>query len=93
MKLVLPASMLPDGSKVTKVSGEKRYTIRRSIQVYVKAGVTLQPQLLPAGDGVVFLVSAEGDATAYPATVEVAVHDEPHGLLRLLQQLAGWPRS
>ena len=58
-KVILSAYMIPLGSTVTKVTGEKPYTLRDAITIY---GKTIKDRrVIKADKGTLFLVNAEGD--------------------------------
>lgn len=60
IKVVLPASEIPVLSKVTKVTGQVKYTLRKELVVYSED--PKQKQILNAEDGTIFLVDSSGNA-------------------------------
>jgi hypothetical protein len=89
MKVILPVKYLEDGQSVTKPTGEKKYTVRRSVKVYAK-DVPHQGGM-DAAKGVVFLVDAGGMIYAVPDTDEVAVHGTAPQLSDFLDRV--WDRQ
>lgn len=68
MKLIARAGQVPDQRKVTKVTGEKVYTLRTKVPIYGKHREMLQEE------GFVFLVDPEaGYLEKVPVDKEVAV--------------------
>lgn len=67
--MILPAWQIPEGSTVTKRTGEVEYLLRPEIKVYSKKGVT---QVIKAGGGVLFLVGSDGNANAISADTKLA---------------------
>lgn len=65
-KLLLPAGYIPDGSAVSKRTGEVQYTLKRSLRIYNHD--TSAPNAVEGKDGTVFLVGERGAIDAYPST-------------------------
>lgn len=63
-KVLLPASEIPDGSKITKATGQKEYTLKRELRIFENLRGT-ECEVIKAKTGVVFLVK-DGDINAYP---------------------------
>ena len=72
LRVLLPASHIPNGSQVTKKTGTKPYTLRGSIVVHGDKKKEIQKQELK-GDGVAFLISQDGQINAIPETTELLV--------------------
>ncbi len=70
MKVILPASEIPNGSTVTKRTGLKEYTLQRFIRVYVAPG---ESEEIRAKNGTVFLCDRRGQVyfDAYPGETEL----------------------
>ena len=85
MKVILPVKDVPIGSIVTKPTGEKEYTVRKTIKIY-GLSKELDPQEMMS-DGVRFLVSDNGDLTAIQENKEVAWNVDPADLYSYLYQL------
>ena len=75
--LILPASHIPDGTTVTKRTGERPYVLERKIKIYannMRSNITDTQELIPA-PGSVYLLSDGGDAiNQYPEDIRLAVH-------------------
>ena len=80
MKVLLPAGQIPDGTVVTKRTGTKPYTLKESVKVY---GEPSQRQEIK-GDGVRFLVSADGGINAVSETVELLAELDDDEIQELL---------
>ena len=73
LKLIVPAGDLPDGAVVTKVTGQKKFVIKRVLTIYYEpsAGPAENKRTIPAEAGCVFLVDGDGNANAVGAEKEV----------------------
>ena len=60
MKVIMEVRELPIGAVVTKITGEKRYTIKDKISVY---GDSALQKELRSIDGTRFLIPVDGDLT------------------------------
>lgn len=69
MKLVLPLHMIKDEVTITKVTGQKEYTVRREIKIFGCDGT----KSIKCDPGAVFLVDQNGNANALSDTAEVAI--------------------
>lgn len=67
LRVLIPASELPDGQVVTKRTGEKPYTLQSVIRVHGAGDM----QKLTADKGARFLVDCIGDVNAISDTTEV----------------------
>lgn len=67
LRVLLPASHVPNGSQVTKKNGTKLYTLRGSIVIHGDKKQEIK------GDGVQFLISQDGQINAIPETTELLV--------------------
>ncbi len=74
LKVVLPLSDVPDGEKVSKVTGSKLYVVRRSPGVFVTSECRgeCHPQVrLNVEPGCVCLISDSGDISINHGSTEV----------------------
>ena len=83
-RLTLQAKQLPDGTRVTKPTGEKVYTLRRRIVVHADGR---DPVIINAETGIRFLVSATGDSNAIPETAEVSITGTRRAIMEVLEAL------
>lgn len=70
LKVVLPLSDVPDGEKVSKITGSKLYVVRRSPRVFVHEECH-PPVKLNVDSGCVCLISDSGDISVYPGSTKV----------------------
>jgi len=68
VKVIVPLSVVPDDSTVTKRTGTKEYTKRSKLTVY---GPGKEIKSIEAGEGVVFLIDDSGNINAMSETTEV----------------------
>jgi hypothetical protein len=80
--LLLPAGVVPDGTPVTKRTGEKEYHVTRAIRIHEGPRV----HELKAEPGTVFLM-ADNTGNAVPASTLVIAKMEAQEALELLQDL------
>ena len=66
--IVMPADNIPEGTTVTKVTGQNTYTLKRSIKIYGE-----QTQEIKYGEGIMFLISPHGNITAITSDTELRV--------------------
>lgn len=85
MKVILPLKYIEDGKTVTKPTGEKKYTVCRSVKAYAKGVPSLEG--LQASKGVVFLIASCGTINAVPESDEVAVHGTALQLCEFMEQV------
>jgi hypothetical protein len=83
--IILPASRIPDGTTVRKLTGTTAYTLQREIKVYMASGLD-KPSSIKT-EGVVFLVGEKGSINGYADTTKFALDMEEDELLEMLQ---GW---
>lgn len=67
-KLILPAKDIENESTVTKRTGQKEYTLIRSINIYNNKG---SKQTIDAEKGAVFLADERGNFSAYSGDTEL----------------------
>jgi hypothetical protein len=65
ISVILKAAVIPDGSTVSKVTGEKQYILKRSIKLYGSD----QKEVIP-DPNTVFLIS-EGSVNQYPNSTKL----------------------
>lgn len=70
MHLILQAKQIPSGTTVFKVTGSQEYTLRRTINLFLKEG---QQRSIEAEDATVFLVSKTGDINSFSGEKELKV--------------------
>lgn len=58
LKVILPARHIPNNATVTKVTGEKRYTIRAAVHYYSAMG---RKDTIVPSNGHLFIVASNGD--------------------------------
>lgn len=75
-KIIVQASNLEDGAIVTKKTGQKEYTVRRSIKIY---GENRQQIKCDADN--IFLVDSEGNINQIKDSTELLVHISADNLL------------
>lgn len=68
MKLLIKPSLIPNGSKVTKKTGNKEYILRDRITVYNEKGL---PTTIPYSMGVKFMVDNSGNIQTVSDNVEL----------------------
>lgn len=68
IKVIVKATDVPDGSVVTKRTGQQELTLLRSITIYGPDG---GKRIVEAGPGVVFLMAQAGKFSAVRDTIEV----------------------
>lgn len=83
--IILPASRIPDGTTVRKVTGSTPYTLQREIKVYMAPGLD-KPAPIKT-EGVVFLVGEGGSINGYADTTKFALDMDEDDALEMLQ---GW---
>ena len=83
MKVLLPASMIPLDSTVTKRTGDKKYTLRKELRVF---SIDKTEQKIKADSGTVFLVSEKGDANAVPGDEELVWYAEDSAVRAMLNE-------
>ena len=81
MKVILPASSIPESSTVSKVNGSTQFVLKRNISYYENANLTK----VVAKEGTVFLHSMSGTIDAYPQTTEFVWHVDESTLIDYLQ--------
>lgn len=84
ISVLLAASEIPEGSTVTKRTGEKEYTLRSSVQVY---GQNIE---IKADPGTIFLIDTRtGNANAIPSSTVLVWTTTRERLWHWLAEL-GW---
>jgi hypothetical protein len=68
-KVIVQASNLEDGAVVTKKTGQKEYTVRRSIKIYGE-----NRQEIKSDADNIFLVDSEGNINQIKDSTELLVH-------------------
>ena len=81
MRLILPAAMIPEGTKVYKPTGEKPYTLTRNIKIF---GDGRPP--INADEGIVFLWS-DGAINIVFANKELAIELDKEEMIQFLERL------
>ena len=81
-KMILPSWQIPLNSTVTKITGQKPYTLKDRVIVYGEAG---DKRELRANDGTVFIVSNTGDINAISNTTELLWEAEKWAILDFLE--------
>lgn len=81
MKVIVRAEFIEDGTTVTKVKGQKTYTLKRSIKIYGenRREITCDPSC-------VFLVDNNGNIDMIPESKELIVHVYPEDLMYDIQK-------
>lgn len=81
MKVIVPAEFVEDGTTVTKVKGQKTYTLKRSIKIYGenRREITCDPSC-------VFLMDNNGNIDMIPQDKELIVHVHPEDLMYDIQE-------
>ena len=69
IKIILPASQIPEDATVTKRTGKQEYRLTRVIKVY--SNNTEERHEIAAKDGAVFLGGRAGQFNAYPGSTEL----------------------
>lgn len=89
IKVILPSLNIPDGATVTKVGGQKKYTLRRVIKIYgggtTDDGKTMV-QTIDAAPDACYIVSDTGDANIIFRTTELMWHVNAGTLLDKLRE-------
>ena len=81
--LILSLSEIPEGTSVTKITGEKPYTVTQKITVYGKTGDPDAPTFEPIqSKGIIFLVDDAAGIRAYPEHTKVKVTFDSVGALQ-----------
>ncbi len=80
MKVIQSLKNIPEGSIVTKITGNKEYIVRSSIKIYGD-----KPQELKAQDGTRFLVANDGSISCLHGETELAWHVTEINFLRWLE--------
>ncbi len=80
-RVIMDAGSIPLGSTVTKVKGDKAYTLTDKLTVY---GETGERRELKAYAGARFLVSGDGNASAVSETTDLLWYAEDWQLLEML---------
>lgn len=83
IKVLLPANEIPVGSRVTKRTGDKVYTLRNEIKVF---GLANSNQVLKGEDGVRFLIAPDGNAGAVDGQTELLWHTDKKSLSQWLEE-------
>lgn len=87
LKIVLPSEYIPDGATVTKVSGQKKYTLRRVVKIYgLQLGPTCEVNSVTAAEGQCFIVSSTGDANVVEGSTELMWHVDSNSLCAKLTE-------
>jgi hypothetical protein len=68
IKVILPIKELPEDSVVTKLTGTKKYRVRKDIRVYSQTGSL---QTISAEGGSRLLLAENGDSNAINGDTEV----------------------
>ena len=80
IEIILTVDKIPECTKVTKVTGEKSYTVRRKLKIYYeKAAAAATPGFvevaglkdLIAEDGTAFLISDDGSVNIVSNTTKL----------------------
>lgn len=81
MKVIVRAEFIEDGTTVTKVKGQKTYTLKRSIKIYGenRREITCDPSC-------VFLMDNSGNIDMIPGDKELIVHIHPEDLMYDIQE-------
>lgn len=70
ISLLVPASMITDGTEVCKATGSKPYTLRRKLRIFKDKRIKEDIPEITTSDGIVFLVS-EDAINCIPETVNL----------------------
>jgi hypothetical protein len=85
IKVILPASEIPILSKVTKLTGTNKYTLRKELIVYSE-----DPKLkrvMNAEEGTIFLVDASGNAKCVNSSTQLVWETDIKDLQDYIQDL------
>lgn len=92
MKVILPASRIPNGATVSKKTGEKRYTLRDTVPIWDVPENSSLPECLE-GEGVKFLASDDGALVVVAHDKELVWHVRADDLICHLQtEMEGTPQ-
>lgn len=81
MKVIVRAEFIEDGTTVTKVKGQKPYTLRRSIKIYGE-----NRREIKCDPDCVFLMDSDGNIDMISGDKELMVNVHPDDLLYDIQQ-------
>lgn len=81
MKVIVRAEFIEDGTTVTKVKGQKTYTLKRSIKIYGE-----NRREIKCDPGCVFLMDSDGNIDMVPGDRELVVHVHPEDLMYDIQE-------
>ncbi len=85
ISIILPASKIPDGETVYKVTGEKPYAIRREIKVFGDE----DKRKFTSTEGTAFLVDQSGSIQVVPADMKLRLDLPPEEAIELLEIIYG----
>jgi hypothetical protein len=85
LQIIMSAHDIPDGSTITKKTGQKPYVIKSKIKIYAEQKSGLAPQILEA-PGVKYLIDDSGNINAVSSEAEVMWHTTTGELLRFLDE-------
>lgn len=85
MRLLLRAQYVGDGATVTKATGQKKYTLRRSIKIYGE-----NQQEIKCDVDNVFLVDEQGNINMIPDSTELMVYMSVEELYHNLYDVVMW---
>lgn len=71
MRILIRVGDLDDGASITMRTGEKVYTVRRSIMVYDHTTENREEKVVKCMNGAVFLVDGRGNVNAYGEDLKV----------------------
>lgn len=80
-RILLAASAIPSGSRITKARGDKEYRLVREIKVYGEGG---EPRTMAAHGGAVFLMQENGTGNAVDGSTILIWIVTRHTLLNYL---------
>jgi hypothetical protein len=83
IKVLLQAKFIPNGAKVSKVSGTKTYALSRGLKLYANGTETQTREVVPASN-TFFLLDAErcGSINQFSDETVLAWHTTPEELWR-----------
>ena len=71
IKIIVPLSFTHSGDKVSKITGQKKYTVKTALDVYNEHG---RIKSFYCDDGCKFLISDDISVNVYPNDKEILLH-------------------
>jgi len=85
--VLMEASKIPNGSTITKKTGEYLYVLKKDITVYYDVSEQpRKPLTIKSEDGMVFLMNKQGDLSCIKGSTKLLWYVESRDLMRYLEK-------